>query len=137
MFDYKVLASPLMQKIKSMNNVDIIQVWFKQNALSEAYQMIQTFKLQLKEYSKKMQRKSELEQKEKLIKAEKKEFRHLQKLKEPKVRFGGRKLFNDRCKNLVSKDEFKQKRLSPIYSMGTFVLRSFFSWRMHLELDEV
>lgn len=119
MFDYKVLASPLMQKIKSMNNVDIIQVWFKQNALSEAYQMIQTFKLKQVEYSKKMQRKSELEQKDRLLKVEKKELKHLQKLKEPKVIFGGRTLFNQRCKNQISKDEFKQKRLSPIYSMGT------------------
>ena len=31
----------------------------------------------------------------------------------------GRKLFNDRCKNQISKEEFKQRRFSSIYSIGT------------------
>lgn len=35
-----------------------------------------------------------------------------------KVIFGGKKNFIDRCQNKISKKEFMEKRLSPIYSMG-------------------
>ena len=117
MFEYKVLASSLMQKLKKLNNIEHLQNWFVQCALSEAYQIVQSFKLKQEEYKKKLQRKNELEQKEKLIKAEKKELRYLQKLKEPKVIFGGRILFKQRCKNQVSREEFKQRRLSAVYSI--------------------
>ena len=32
---------------------------------------------------------------------------------------GGRKLFIERCKDKVSREEFKQRRFSPVYSIGT------------------
>lgn len=35
-----------------------------------------------------------------------------------KVIFGGRKNFIDRCKGKISKEQFLEKRLSPLYSMG-------------------
>lgn len=35
-----------------------------------------------------------------------------------KLIFGGKKLFIDRCKNKISKEEFKVKKLLPIYSVG-------------------
>ena len=35
-----------------------------------------------------------------------------------KVIFGGKKLFIDRCQNKISKDEFKIRKLRPIYSVG-------------------
>lgn len=35
-----------------------------------------------------------------------------------KVIFGGKKLFIDRCQNKISKEEFKIKKLRPIYSVG-------------------
>ena len=35
-----------------------------------------------------------------------------------KVIFGGKKLFIERCKNKISKEEFKLKRLRPIHSVG-------------------
>lgn len=35
-----------------------------------------------------------------------------------KVIFGGRKNFIDRCQNKITKEEFRNRRLSPIYSLG-------------------
>ena len=119
MFDYKVLASPLMQRLKQMNSIEHLQVWFMQCALSEAYQIVQSFKLKQEDYEKKLKRREELEHKEKLLKLEQRELKRLQKLKEPKVIFGGRNLFKLRCKNEVSRENFKQRRLSPLYSVGT------------------
>ncbi len=137
MFDYKVLASSLMKKLKQMNNIEHLQVWFVQCALSEAYQIVQSFKLKQEEYAKKQLRKTELEQKEKLLKFEKKELRHLQKLKEPKVIFGGRTLFKQRCKNEVSREEFKQKRLSSLYSVGTATFRGNRCFRLNENLQTI
>lgn len=39
-------------------------------------------------------------------------------LEKEKVIFGGKKLFIDRCQNKISKEEFKIKKLRPIYSVG-------------------
>ena len=46
-------------------------------------------------------------------------LKKLLKIKKPKLIFGGRKNFEDRCKGLISKEEFQKRRLSPIYSIGT------------------
>lgn len=117
LFDYKYKESSLMKTLKSMNNVELMNDWLRQCAISEAFQLVNSFKLKQEDYKKKLQRKEELEQKEILLKVEKKELKHLQKLKEPKVIFGGRNLFKQRCKNQISKKEFKQKRLSAVYSI--------------------
>jgi len=116
-FDYMKGSSPLIQYLKSLNNIELMNSWFTQCAISEAYQTVESFKIKIEDYEKKQLRKSELEQKEKLLKSEKKELRKLQKLKEPKVIFGGRTLFKQRCKNQISKEEFKQARLSAVYSI--------------------
>ena len=42
----------------------------------------------------------------------------LENNKENKVIFGGRKLFLDRIMGNISKDEFRLKRMSPLYSLG-------------------
>lgn len=39
-------------------------------------------------------------------------------LKNDKVIFGGKKLFIDRCQNKISKEEFRLKKLRPLYSVG-------------------
>ena len=41
-----------------------------------------------------------------------------EKCLDKKVIFGGKKLFLERCKNKITKEEFKLKRLLPIYSVG-------------------
>ena len=56
--------------------------------------------------------------------------------KKQKVIFGGKKNYFDRLKNNISKEQFKQKRLSPIYSIGEVVNKSVKGNRkFHIEQD--
>lgn len=41
-----------------------------------------------------------------------------ERIQDKKIIFGGKNNFIDRIKGNISKDEFKSKRLSPIYSVG-------------------
>ena len=93
LFDYKYKDSALMKKLKLMNNVELMNSWMRQCAISEAYLIFQTFNFKQEKYNEKIQRKNELNQKENLLKFEKKELRKLQKLKEPKIVFGRKKAF--------------------------------------------
>ena len=72
LFDYKYKDSALMKKLKSMNNVELMNDWTRQCAISEAHQIVQAFNFKQEDYSKKLLRKTELEQKKNLLKAEKK-----------------------------------------------------------------
>ena len=116
-FDYMKPKSLLVQHLKKLNHIELMNSWLIQCSISEAFQLVSSFKLKQEDYKKKLQKRKELEQKENFLKEEKKELRHLQKLKEPKVIFGGRNLFKQRCKNQISKEEFKQRRLSAVYSI--------------------
>ena len=56
------------------------------------------------------------------------------KSKGNKVIFGGKKLFFDRLKGLVSKEEYKLKKLSSLYSIGEIAIKSVKSNRFfHIE----
>ena len=80
--------------------------------------LVGSIKAKQKIYEKKMQRKQELLKKDELTFFEQKELRKLKKLKQPKVLFGGRQNFKNRSSLNISKEDFKQKRLSPVYSIG-------------------
>ena len=60
LFNYKVLKSPLMQNIKKMKNINLLQVWLIQCAISEAYQLHKSQKKKLDEYNKKLDKKNEI-----------------------------------------------------------------------------
>ena len=56
--------------------------------------------------------------------------------KKQKVIFGGKKNYFQRLKNNISKEQFKQKRLSPIYSIGEVINKSVKGNRkFHIEQD--
>lgn len=56
--------------------------------------------------------------------------------KKQKVIFGGKKNYFQRLKNIISKEQFKLKRLSPIYSIGEVVNKSVKGNRkFHIEQD--
>ena len=56
--------------------------------------------------------------------------------KKQKVIFGGKKAYFDRLKNNISKEQFKSKRLSPIYSIGEVINKSVKGNRkFHIEQD--
>ena len=118
LFNYKVLKSPLMQTIKNMKNINLLQVWLIQCALSEAYQLFKSYQSKLNEYNQKLERKQELLNNQSLTYLEKKELKKLNKVKFPKVIFGGKENFIQRCKQQISKEEFKLNRLSLLYSIG-------------------
>lgn len=56
--------------------------------------------------------------------------------KKQKIIFGGKKNYFQRLKNNISKEEFKSKRLSPIYSIGEVINKSVKGNRkFHIEQD--
>ena len=107
LFDYKYISSPLMKHIQSLNNITLMNNWFIQCAISEAYQLFKSYQSKLDEYNQKLDRKQELLNKEKRTLKENKELRKLFKAKFPKIIFGGKENFYDRCSLNISKDEFK------------------------------
>ena len=119
LFDYKYISSPLMKHIQSLNNITLMNNWFIQCAISEAYQLFKSYQSKLNEFNQKQERKQELLNKEKRTFKEKKELKKLNKINKPKVIFGGKINFIQRCKQQISKEEFKLKRLNPLYSIGT------------------
>ena len=88
LFDYKYISSPLMIKLKSLSNIKLMNNWFTQCAISEAYQLYKSYLYQIDEYKQKLELKEELLNKDKRTKKENKQLRKLFKLKYPKVIFG-------------------------------------------------
>jgi IS605 OrfB family transposase len=117
--NYITNNSDLIQKLKDLNNVELINSWFTQSAIKEAYQLFKSYQCKLNEYNQKLDRKHELLNKQSLTYLEKKELKKLNKINKPKVIFGGKTNFIQRCKQQISKDEFKLKRLNSLYSIGT------------------
>ena len=78
----------LYHKNNLINNIDLLDSWFIQSSIKEAKSIYNSAKA------------------------------HTNESKDIKVIFGGKKLFNKRCKNKISKEKFQLKRLSPIYSIG-------------------
>ena len=118
-FSYITNNSDLIKRLKYLNNVELMNSWFIQSAIKEAYQLFKSYQSKLDEFNQKLDRKTELLNKDKLTYLEKKELRKLNKINKPKVIFGGKTNFYDRCSLNISKDEFKLKRLNPLYSIGT------------------
>ena len=118
-FSYITNNSDLIKRLKSLNNVELMNSWFTQSAIKEAYQLFKSYQSKLDEYNQKLDRKIELLNKEKRTFKENKELKKLNKINKPKVIFGGKINFIQRCKQQINKDEFKLKRLNPLYSIGT------------------
>ena len=118
-FSYITNNSYLIKRLKYLNNVELMNSWFTQSAIKEAYQLFKSYQSKLDEYNQKLERKQELLNKDKLTYLENKELKKLNKINKPKVIFGGKINFIQRCKQLISKGEFKLKRLNPLYSIGT------------------
>lgn len=84
----KISEIALRELSKQINNINLLDSWFAQSSIKEAKQIYNSAK------------------------------EHTEDGKGIKVIFGGKKLFNKRCKNKISKEEFQLKRLSPLYSIG-------------------
>lgn len=117
--NYIIKNSELIKKIQALNNAELMNSWFIQSAIKEAYQLFKSYQFKIKEYNEKINLRNELLQKSKRTKKENKQLRKLFKIHYPKVIFGSRNNFEKRCKDQISKEEFKLKRLNPLYSIGT------------------
>ena len=76
LFNYEKGSSSLIKYLKSLNNIELMNSWLIQCCVNEAFQLVNLFKLKQDDYKNRLQRKSELEQKKRLLKAEKKELKH-------------------------------------------------------------
>ena len=72
-FFYITSNSDLIKRLKDLNNVNLINSWFTQSAIKEAYQLYKSYSYKLDEYNQKLERKQELLNKDKLTYLEKKE----------------------------------------------------------------
>lgn len=118
-FTYIISSSDLIKKLKDLNNIELMNSWFIQSSIKEAYQLFKSYQSKLNKYEEKLKRKSILLNKFERTKDEKKELRKLFKVHKPNVTFGDKANFIQRCKQQISKDEFKSSRLNPLYSIGT------------------
>ena len=119
LFDYKYNSSPLIHIFNNLNNTNLMNNWFTQCAISEAYQLFKSYQYRIDEYNEKLKLKQELLNKNKRTRKENKQLRKLFKVHYPKVIFGSRNNFIKRCNNEISKEEYKLNRLNPLYSIGT------------------
>lgn len=85
---------------KSLNNITN-ECGFKQSAISQTKQLIKQGQESLDRINKK-----------------RKQNNVLQRQQERKICFGGKKLYKDYNKGLITKEEFKVRRLFPIYCVG-------------------
>ena len=85
--NYITNNSDLIKRLKSLNNVELVNSWFTQSAIKEAYQLFKSYQSKLDEYNQKQERKNELLNKDKLTYLEKKELKKLNKINKPKVIF--------------------------------------------------
>ena len=59
-FSYITNNSDLIQKLKSLNNITLMNNWFIQCAISEAYQLFKSYQCKLDEYNQKLERKQRI-----------------------------------------------------------------------------
>lgn len=119
LYNYTSKDGNLIKKVNLLKHIELMNSWFIQCAISEAYSIINSFNIKLKNYENKKALMNELLSKKHRTFKENRKLQKLMRIKKPKIIFGGRKNFNDRCNKLISKEEYKLRRLSPIYSIGT------------------
>lgn len=105
----RVLEGHKETEIKHMeiNNVPLLDSWFKQSCVKESIQLLATRKTI--ECSPKKKKETEEQYQKRLKLFEDKRY---------KLIFGSRKSFNDLKKGLITKEEFDSRRLAKLYSIG-------------------
>lgn len=128
---YKNQNSIIQQKFNQLNNIELMNYWMLQSCIDDACglvksrdalikmdsQKIQSYKDDLKDLQDKLNESKKIKTiNSKINKLNNK----IQKLhsKSYKIVFGGRSLFEQRCKHNISHDEFKHLSVNPLYSIG-------------------
>lgn len=105
----KVSEIELRNLSKSLNHIELLDSWFIQCSIKETKQLYET----------------------------RKNLKSLDDSKRFKLIFGGKNLFTKRNKCLISKEEFKEQRLSPLYSIGESGRYSNRKFRIKSSLNEI
>ena len=135
--DHVVQGSDLLNKLYSLNNVDLIikHYWLRQSVISNACDIIKaeielkkldiekkkSYQNDIYKLQKKLNKSSKSITRQKLIRKINKLHQKVQLLENKKYTciFGGRKLFFERCRQNISHEDFIEHRLSPVYSKGS------------------
>lgn len=105
----------------NINNIEYLDSWFKQSCVKESIVLYKSFQSRCKEHEETREQKlKEIDFKFKIGKLS--EYKYSIKkhaiLKPLKLIFGGKENYRLKQEGKISKEEFKQNRLSPIYSIG-------------------
>ena len=105
----------------NINNIDILDSWFKQSCVKESIALYKSFQPRYKEHEETREQKlKEIDFKLKIGKLSEHKYSIKKKsiLNELKLIFGGKENYRLKQENKISKEEFKQNRLSPLSSIG-------------------
>ena len=105
----------------NINNIDILDSWFKQSCVKESIALYKSFQTRYKEHEETREQKlKDLDFKLKIGKLtnHKYSIKKHSILKPLKLIFGGKENYRLKQENKISKEEFKQNRLSPLSSIG-------------------
>ena len=111
----------LRQLCSNINNIDILDSWFRQSCVKESIALYKSFQSRYKEHEETREQKlKEIDFKLKIGKLSEHKYSIKKKsiLNELKLIFGGKENYRLKQENKISKEEFKQNRLSPISSIG-------------------
>ena len=111
----------LRQLCSNINNIDILDSWFKQSCVKESIALYKSFQSRYKEHEESREQKlKELDFKFKIgrISEHKYSIKKYSILKPLKLIFGGKENYRLKQENKISKEQFKQNRLSPLSSIG-------------------
>ena len=101
-----------------LNNVELLDSWFKQSCIYEAMALVKSINTKVEKFNNKMKLKNKLLLKINKTWKEKRKLKKLLRLKPPTPIFGGKSNFILRSHKSISKEKFNELKLSKIYSIG-------------------
>ena len=105
----------------NISNIDYLDSWFRQSCVKESIALYKSFQSRCKEHEETREKKlKEIDFKLKIGRLSEYKYTIKKKsiLNELKLIFGGKENYRLRQENKISKEQFKQNRLSPLSSIG-------------------
>ena len=123
-----------------INNINLLDSWFIQSCVKEASQLVSVAERNKEQKLSSKEKLINKSQKKKLTKFEKRKLKHYKKISEnskPTYLFGGKQIFQDLQNGKITKEEFKIKRLSPLYSIGRKDVKGNIKFKIQPTLDSI
>ena len=105
----------------NINNIDILDSWFRQSCVKESIALYKSFQTRCKEHEETREQKlKEIDFKFKIGRISERKYLIKKKsiLNELKLIFGGKENYRLKQEGKITKEEFKQNRLTSLYSIG-------------------